>query len=96
MIADRYETGRERKMDAERLARIDKRRAREVVSAAEYVTHRATMREKILVEYGFDIGTREEANTQTGPYSDPENTMNRDLALIAGGVKIQTFERGLK
>lgn len=92
MSADRYE----RKMDAERLARIDKRRAREVVSAAEYVTHRAAMREKILTEFGFDIGTREEADNQTGPYSDPENMMNRDLALITSGVKIQTFERGMK
>ena len=38
------------------------------------ITDREARRQNILAEHGFDIGTREEAVTQTGPYADQANT----------------------
>lgn len=37
------------------------------------LSRRAELRETILAKHGFDIGTREEANTRTGPYADQAN-----------------------
>lgn len=81
-------TSNEDRMDAEFRRRQEKRAIEAVVSAAEALNERAARRERILAEYGFDIGTREEANSQTGPYADPDNQFAVEAFLTMNDVKI--------
>jgi hypothetical protein len=81
-------TSNEDRMDAEWQRRQERRANEAVVASAEALTERAARRERILDEYGFDIGTREEANSRTGPYADPENQFKVEAFLTLSDVQI--------
>ncbi len=69
-----------------------------IVIEAEMViaqhAEREAARSVILNKYGFDIGTRDEANNRSGPYADPTNAALMDAFYAVEGVRKVTIEGG--
>lgn len=71
------------------------RQAKQLVAEAESelanIADREARRQSILTKHGFDIGTREEAITQTGPYADQANLDRIAVFFMEHGVGTTTI-----
>ena len=71
--------------DARRRRMVTEQFVAETQAYLENLEDRERRRQKILAEYHFDIGTREEAIMQTGPYEDEDNMVNFEFFWIMNG-----------
>lgn len=78
----------EERFEKSRAQQVAKQVIRDFESMLEQRAEREALREKILAKYGFDIGTRQEAITQTGPYADQANLDRIALHNMEHGVGV--------
>ena len=76
----------EAQFEAQFVARQARRLVSETEAELAAIANREATRLRVLGESGFDIGTRQQAITQTGPYSDQANLDRLALFFMEHGV----------
>lgn len=80
------------KFDAARLRYMEKKLVRDAEEQLESVARREEHRQAFLKKTGIDIGTREEAIYQIGPYLDQANLDRISLYYLEHGVGTITLD----